>query len=70
MESLVDSFIDHLTVERGLAENTRLAYRSDLAQFLDYLRRHEIRHVNALRRQDINDHLLDNSRGNAAILIG
>lgn len=59
METLVDAFLDHLAVERGLAENTRLAYRSDLSRFLDFLRRHGIRHINSVQRQQISDHLLE-----------
>lgn len=33
MERLVDNFLDHLLLERGLAENTLLSYRMDLADF-------------------------------------
>jgi integrase/recombinase XerD len=38
-EALIDGFIAYLTVECGLAENTQLAYRRDLAKFADYLAR-------------------------------
>jgi len=34
----VGRFLDHLTVERGLARNTIDAYRRDLARYLDFLR--------------------------------
>ena len=40
--SLVRSFLDYLTVECGLSENTITAYRSDLAKFLRHL---DERHV-------------------------
>jgi integrase/recombinase XerD len=56
---LVDAFLDYVTVERGLAANTRLAYRMDLAQFTGYLRRRKIGQLNSLTRQDITDYLLD-----------
>jgi integrase/recombinase XerD len=36
---LVDSFLDHLAVERGAAANTLLSYRRDLRRYLDYLDR-------------------------------
>ncbi|MDI6632492.1 MAG: site-specific tyrosine recombinase XerD [Thermoanaerobacteraceae bacterium] len=35
----VQEFLDHLRVERGLAQNTILAYRSDLAHFIAFLQR-------------------------------
>lgn len=34
----VDSFVSYLVLERGLSENTVLAYRSDLSQYVDFLR--------------------------------
>jgi integrase/recombinase XerD len=37
VQGLIDSFIDYMTIECGVAENTRLAYRSDLAKFAGYL---------------------------------
>ena len=58
MEQLIDNFLDHLTVERGLATNTRLAYRTDLAQFTSFLQQHGVRQLNTAKRQDIADYLL------------
>jgi len=34
---LVRSFLDHLTVERGVANNTLSSYRRDLSRYTDYL---------------------------------
>ena len=59
MNHLVDAFLDYVTVERGLAANTRLAYRMDLAQFTSYLQRRRIDQLNSLTRQDITGYLLD-----------
>ena len=36
-ESLVDSYIRHLTIERGVAKNTIAAYKRDLRRYLDFL---------------------------------
>ena len=36
---VVAAYLDHLTVERGLATNTLLSYRRDLARYLDHLAR-------------------------------
>ena len=38
MEQYLDLFLDYLTVERGLAVNTRASYSSDLLKFLNYLK--------------------------------
>jgi integrase/recombinase XerD len=38
-DELLDQFIDHLRVERGLATNTILAYNHDLVDFFDFLKR-------------------------------
>lgn len=42
MESEVDSFINYLQAERGLAKNTCQAYKSDLSQCVIYLKKGEI----------------------------
>lgn len=36
-ENLVDAYIRHLTIERGVAKNTIAAYRRDLRRYVDYL---------------------------------
>jgi len=59
VEQLVDAFLDHLSVERGLAANTRLAYRTDLARFTSFLQQRGVRQFNAAERQHITDYLLD-----------
>ena len=37
MRNVIDGFLHHLTVERGLSANTLFAYRNDLYQFVDFL---------------------------------
>ena len=37
MRNVIDEFLTHLTVERGLSANTLFAYRNDLYQFVDFL---------------------------------
>lgn len=51
MDQLVDEFLYHLTVERGLAENTLQSYQSDLTAYLAFLRQEEI---NCLEQADRN----------------
>ncbi len=59
MQRFVDAFLDHLTVERGLAENTRLAYRADLERFVGWLQRQGITSLPAVQRPHITNYLLD-----------
>ena len=33
----IDAYLRHLTIERGVAKNTQLAYRRDLARYVDFL---------------------------------
>lgn len=37
LEQLVDRYLRHITVERGLSKNTLAAYNRDLAEYLDFL---------------------------------
>jgi len=52
MKELIDSFLDYLSVERGLSKNTTAAYRQDLNIYLDFLIK---RGINALSRVVKND---------------
>ncbi len=52
MKELIDSFLDYLSVERGLARNTIFAYRQDLNTYLDFI---SGRGINALSRVSKND---------------
>ena len=59
MNHLVDAFLDHLAVERGLAENTRIAYREDLGEFASFLRRRRIENLHTVQRAHVTDFLLE-----------
>jgi integrase/recombinase XerD len=58
MQSLLDQFLDYISLERGLSRNTRAAYASDLGRFLEYLRTRSISSINAVTRRHILDYLL------------
>ncbi len=62
MNHLVDAFLDYITVERGLAANTRRAYQEDLAEFSAFLRRKNIEQIHSVRQQDITEFLLSQRR--------
>ena len=41
-ENAIQSFVDHLTIERGLSSNSISAYRRDLAKFSDFIDKEEL----------------------------
>jgi integrase/recombinase XerD len=43
-----ERFLDHLTVERGLSENTLEAYRRDLARYVRFLRHRDVADLRAV----------------------
>ena len=49
----VQDYLSHLTVERGLADNTLRSYRRDLRRYVDFLRDHEIADPTAITENDI-----------------
>jgi len=52
MRELIDTFLNYLSVERGLARNTIVSYRGDLNFYLDFLTR---RHIDALSKTSKNE---------------
>lgn len=58
MRSWLEPFIDYLTLERGLSENTRLAYGRDVGEFLDFAAAAGRQAVGQIQRDDIADYLL------------
>jgi len=53
---LADQFINHLKVERGLADNTIQSYSRDLTRFLGYLEKKDISPI-AATRKDIAEYI-------------
>ena len=64
MRDLVKQFIDHIAYERGLAENTCVAYELDLISFISFLENERlIFSVKEVRRTDIAAYLELQRRG-------
>ena len=59
VQHLVDAFLDHLTIARGSAANTRLAYADDLARFTAFLHQRGVSQINSLQRQHVSDYLME-----------
>ena len=53
METHLDLYLDYLTVEKGLAANTRASYSADLLKFLNYLKDHGIDNWSQVRFPEI-----------------
>lgn len=49
----LSAFIGHIAVERGLADATVDAYRSDLDRYITWMEDHGIRSMDGIRQQDV-----------------
>ena len=58
MDALIQQFLDYLALERGLSENTREAYESDLEHFCAFLDRRDVRSPSRVTRRHILDYLM------------
>ncbi len=58
MKELIDSFLDYLSVERGLAKNTIAAYRQDLNAYLDFMAGRGINAISRISKGDIVEFML------------
>ena len=57
MNEYVDDFIDFLSIEKGLAENTLLAYRRDLTKYVRYLDEMGFKQIQQIKRDHISKFL-------------
>ncbi|MDF7800742.1 site-specific tyrosine recombinase XerD [Pontiellaceae bacterium B1224] len=58
MNALLESFLDYISLERGLSINTRKAYADDLSQFLSFLDQKGVTSLNQVSRKQVLDHLM------------
>ncbi|MCA1810316.1 MAG: tyrosine-type recombinase/integrase [Lentisphaerae bacterium] len=62
MQTLIDQFLDYVSLELGLSSNTRAAYAGDLHKFKEFLERRRRLVLNTLTREDITDFLMAERR--------
>lgn len=58
MNVLVQQFLDYLSLERGLSDNTRIAYGTDLTSLFDYLGTRKVDRVSDVSRSVVLDYLM------------
>ena len=59
MKQYIDDFINYLAVERGLAENTLLAYGRDLSKYMEFLSEQDVSEVTRVERKHVTDFMYD-----------
>ena len=58
MKEFVDTFLNYLSVERGLSRNTIVSYQGDLSNYLGFLRNRNIETLSKATRDDIINFML------------
>ena len=59
MRELIDTFLNYLSVERGLSQNTIISYREDLNRYMDFLTSKHIDSLSRASRNDIVNFMMD-----------
>lgn len=56
-DTLLEQFLVHIGVERGLAKATVTAYESDITKYIVWLKARDITEPNAIAKQDVEDYV-------------
>lgn len=57
MTKLITQFLDYLSIEKGLSQNTVKSYRQDLVKFADYLNSRNVKAIKEVTKHDISKYL-------------
>ena len=57
MQNYIEEFISYLAVERGLSDNTLVAYRRDLRKYFDFLETQNLSAVNQIKRDHVSAYM-------------
>jgi len=63
LDEQVQGYLDHLTIERGVAANTLSSYRRDLRRYAEHLRQRGIDYLAGVAESDVSDFLVALRRG-------
>jgi len=55
MEELIEVFLNYLSVERGLSQNTIVSYREDLNTYIDFIKSRSINSLSKTTKNEITD---------------
>ena len=59
MQEFLEEFINYMAVERGLAQNTLLAYRRDLTKYISFLKDKGLDKINRVIRDHVTQFMFD-----------
>jgi len=59
MKELIDTFLNYLSVERGLSNNTIISYREDLNKYLDFIEKSHIEVLSRISKDNITNFMLE-----------
>src|SRR3989344_7952201 len=59
MQELIEEFVNYISIERGLAKNTLLAYRRDLQKYLEYIEKGGTSHIQQVSRDRVTAYMYD-----------
>src|ERR1700739_505509 len=63
LDGQLQGYLDHLTIERGVAANTLSSYRRDLRRYHDHLAQRGIHDLAGVRESDVSAFLVSLRRG-------
>ena len=64
LDDQLQGYLDHLTIERGVAVNTLSSYRRDLRRYAEHLAPRGIDELAKVTESDVSDFLASLRRGN------
>jgi len=59
LKEFIDEFMNYLSVERGLAKNTLMAYRRDLDKYIDYISKKGVKTSVQVNREHVSNFMFD-----------
>lgn len=59
MKPFIEDFLNYLAVERGLAQNTLLAYRRDLAKYAGFLEKKGVKNLDGINKDHVTNFMFD-----------